>query len=245
MRSFSIQRPVGRVSPPSWDLNKVLAALREPPFEPLSQASFRDVTKKTLFLLALATAKRVGEMQALSSRVARIGGDLSVSYLPSFVAKTESSNPLPRSFIIRSISDFVGDMEEELLLCPVRALKFYINLTKDLSPRPSNLFVSPRCRQRPLSKNALSFLRETISGAGALGADEGPKPRAHSIRGVSTSYEFHKNWSVRDVLRAATWKSNTVFASFYLKDISYSWEDSFSLGPFVSAGQIFNAPSST
>ena len=125
----------------------------------------------------------------------------------------------------------------------MRALRFYLDSTKDLSPRPANLFVSPRSRSRPLSKNALSFfLRETISGAGALGVDEGPSPRAHSIRGVSTSMAFFKNWSVSDVLKAATWRSNTVFASFYLRDVSFIWDDCRSLGPFVSAGQVLGAP---
>ena len=35
-------------------------------FEPLRQASLRDLTRKTLFLVALASAKRVSELQALS-----------------------------------------------------------------------------------------------------------------------------------------------------------------------------------
>ena len=69
-------------------------------YEPLSSKPLRVVTTKTLFLLALATAKRVGELQALSKKVAFRGDDATVSYLPFFVAKMESaSNPLPRSFL--------------------------------------------------------------------------------------------------------------------------------------------------
>ena len=99
------------------------------------------------------------------------------------------------------------------------------------------------CRLKPLSKNALSFfLRDTISGAGALRAEVGQALRAHSIRGVSASMAFAKNWSVKQLLKAATWKSNTVFASFYLKDIAFEWDDCRSLGPFVSAGQVINPP---
>ena len=46
--------PVGvsldsKVSPPGWDLTKVLGALWEAPYEPLGEASCRDLTKKTLF----------------------------------------------------------------------------------------------------------------------------------------------------------------------------------------------------
>ena len=39
-------------------------------------------------MFALATAKRVSELQALSHSVAFCGKDRSLSYLPEFVAKT-------------------------------------------------------------------------------------------------------------------------------------------------------------
>ena len=49
--------------------------------------------------MALATAHRVGELQALSAVVSSLGGDLFLSYLPEFQAKAESeARPLPRSF---------------------------------------------------------------------------------------------------------------------------------------------------
>ena len=129
-----------------------------------------------------------------------------LSYTLGFVAKTESiNNPLPKSFLLKSLKDFVGDLEEEYLLCPVRALSFYLHATGDLSPRPNSLFVSPQCRYKAISKNAVSsFLRERISGAGALRVDGDRTLRAHSIRGVSTSMAFVRNWSVSQVLSAAT-----------------------------------------
>ena len=52
---------------PSWNVDVVLKSLTLPPFEPLHEASFRDLTKKTLFLVALATAKRVGELKPFPS----------------------------------------------------------------------------------------------------------------------------------------------------------------------------------
>ena len=83
---------------PSWDLDKVLEYLSGPPFELLADASFCNKTRKVLFLLAMATAKRVGELQALSFSVSHRGDDLVLHYDPFFLARTESvSNPLPRS----------------------------------------------------------------------------------------------------------------------------------------------------
>ena len=58
------------------------------------------------------------------------GHDLVLSYLPEFVAKTESpSNPIPRTFILKPLVDFAHNLENELLLCPVRALKIYLERT--------------------------------------------------------------------------------------------------------------------
>ena len=142
IRSFEIERR--SVGPPSWDLVKVLEYLCGSVFEPLSSKPLQIVTMKVSLLLALTMAKRVGKLQTLSSRVASRGPDLSLAYLPEFVAKTESErNPLPRSFLVQSLKEFVGDLPEKRLLCPVRAVRTYLGFTSTLSPRPQSVFILP------------------------------------------------------------------------------------------------------
>ena len=230
LRSFRLSSAERVMRPPAWDLSKVLTYLVSPAFEPLSQASFRTLTMKTLFLLALATAKRVGELQVLSSIVTFVAGDACLSYIPQFVAKSESlTRSIPRSFLVKSLADFAAGLDNDLLLCPVRALRLYL-------PGRHRLFVSPRRPTRHLSKNALSFfLREVISAAGAARPQVGSL-RAHEVRSVSTSVAFHRNWSVSSVLESATWASSSVFSSFYLRDIQHEYDGLLSLGPFVAAG---------
>ena len=80
----------------------------------------------------------------------------------------------------------------------------------------------------------LFFLREVIVHSGAS-SEAVAAPRAHSIRGIATSSAFFRNWSLRSVLEAASWRSNTVFTSFYLRDLQF--EGVRSLGPFVDAGE--------
>ena len=154
IRSFELEHPSTPVGPPFWDLVKVLEYLCGPVFEPLSSNPLRVVMVKTLILLSLAMAKRVGELQVLSRRVVSQGPDICLSYLPESVAKTESErNPLPLSFLVKSLSEFVGDLPEERLLCLVRAVRVYLDTTSSLIPRPRSLFVSPCCPLRALSKN--------------------------------------------------------------------------------------------
>ena len=194
LRSFRLSSAERVLHPPVWDLSKVLTYLVSPAFEPLSQASFRALTLKTLFLLALATAKRVGELQALSSIVTFVGEDACLSYIPQFVAKSESlTRSIHRSFLVKSLADFAAGLDTDLLLCPVRALRLYLLWARSLSPCHHRLFVSPRRHSRAMSKNAvLFFLREVISAAGAARPQVGSL-RAHEVRSVSTSVAFHRN----------------------------------------------------
>ena len=52
--SMELQRPRSTPVLPQWDLGVVLEALAKPPYEPLREASFKYLTLKTVFLLAMA-----------------------------------------------------------------------------------------------------------------------------------------------------------------------------------------------
>ena len=230
IRSFEISAPRPLFPPPPWDLDKVLQYLSGPPFEPLARASFLDKTKKALFLLAMATAKRVSELQALSFSVSFQGEDLVLYYDPFFRAKTESaSNPLPRSIIVPSLSDFAGDLPERVQ-CPVRAIKFLRKAARSASFIPSRLFVSPRNLERAMS----FYLRQLIVDSGAVSTSR--PPRAHDIRGIATSLSYYSNLSLSNLMQVATWKSNRVFASRYLKEVSATQDNIQQFGPLVIAG---------
>ena len=141
LRSFRLSSAERVLRPPAWDLSRVLTYLVSPAFEPLSQASFRALMLETLFLLALATAKRVGELQALSSVVTFVAGDACLSYIPQFVAKSESlTRSFPRSFLVKSLADFAAGLDTDLLLCPVRALRLYLLRARSSSPGRHLLF---------------------------------------------------------------------------------------------------------
>ena len=256
--SFRLGRPLPSSCVPPWDLLSILRLLRGSPFEPLSSCSLWDLTRKVLFLGPLATARWVGELQAVSSSVSFSGDDLYLSYLPEFRAKTESSvNPLPRSFCVRSLKDFVGDLPEEHLLCPVCALRAYLSRTASIPPHPCSLFVSPHSPSHSLSKNALSFfIRDLIfqasfstvpslapfpsasfsSGSSCLPSSS--SFRAHSVRGVAVLVAFAQNAPLSSILEAATWSSSSVFTYFYLKDVQFLSPLGFSLGPLVVAGSM-------
>lgn len=227
---------------PPWNLDVVLKYLTGTPFEPLNKATLRDVTQKTLFLVALASAKRVGELHALSHKWASQRNNIILHYLPEFVAKTDTESfQCPRECTIKGLTDLKDTGSEERLLCPVRALMEYTRRT-NIANRPRSLFVSVKDNSRRMSKAAMSFfLKEVIKTA----HDRVPEAslrdmrvRAHDIRGVATSILMSQNISIQKILKAASWRTRSVFANHYLSDVSRRVEDVYSLGPVVAAGQV-------
>ena len=105
--------------------------------------------------------------------------------------------------------------------------------TSTISPQPCSLFVSLRTPTRPLSKNALSyFLRSVILQSLPSPPTSSSSVRAHTVRFVSTSAAFSRNVALPDILAAATWRS------FYLRDVQFTLNTGFALGPVVAAGAV-------
>ena len=142
------QRPVTRSLVPRWNLPLVLNWLSTERFEPLGQAPLREVTWKTCFLLALATAARVSEIHALSVTdeclQKRRDGSVLLLTNPAFIAKNRLPSVGAQSICLQPIKK-VDTSPIARLHCPVRALKIYLRRTKEkrggedapLSPNPT------------------------------------------------------------------------------------------------------------
>ncbi len=59
-------RPAAHTRVPTWDLAIVLQGHSLAPFEPLEEVPAKFLTLKALFLLAISSLKRIGDLQALS-----------------------------------------------------------------------------------------------------------------------------------------------------------------------------------
>ena len=85
-----------------------------------------------------------------------------VSYVPEFLAKTESAlRPLPRSFLVRSLSDFAMGLDENLLLCLVRSLREYVKRTSVFVNHPRCLVIRLKLCQKMLFR--ISFGKLSLS----------------------------------------------------------------------------------
>ena len=245
LRSFARSVNPVELRPPVWDVSLVLQSLTGAPYEPLRTCEERFLAQKTLFLLALASAKRIGELHALSYRVShtRDWGEVSFAFVTGFVAKTQDPSSLaPRfeGFTVPALTNARKNRNGRLL-CPVRAVKVYLDRTAPHRPRCERLFVTAGRSKKEISKTTVSFwLRKTISRAYELSgtALPVPAPRARETRGIAPSILFRKNFAVDQVLKAGTWRRHTTFTRHYLRDIAHKSLDTFHLGPVVAAQSV-------
>jgi hypothetical protein len=194
------------------------------PFEPLLTTRLEWLTLKTAFLVAVTTAKRVGELQALSvdpRYYSSSAAGVRLRLNPVFIPKVNSAKNRGAENFLEPFYPQTDPSSSCTLyrLCPCRAIRKYVQATAVLR-QTDQFFVSyapgPR-RGTAVSKVTISgWVRRAIAEAykaKKLDPPEGIK--AHQTRGQSASWaEFH-NTPMVDILDTAKWENPCTFATFY------------------------------
>ena len=134
--------------------------------------------------------------------------------------------------------------KEDRTLCPVRALRYYLDRTKDLRGSWSLLFISFKKGHtsdiRPATLS--SWLKQTIllcyKQADQQALDL-VQVKAHDIRAFAASKAFYVGVSVDQIMQACHLKAHNTFTNFYLKDLTWS-DNNMYLGPVVAAQQVLD-----
>ena len=210
---------------PSWDLPLVLNALTKPPFEPLRAIDLKFLTWKTVFLVALASAARVSEIHALSTNFTCLRHEVAgIRLCPNmkFLAKNQK---LEKAWSPWFIPDFrrCSRNAKDLVLCPCRCLREYLKRTLNLRKNNEALFITyQEGYNKPASKNSIArWILSTIKYAYSNSSLPYPlECGAHDTRRLATSWALFNGASLKDIIQAAHWSSDSMFASVYLKDVS-------------------------
>ena len=255
LASFHRDRPKASRPIPAWNLSLVLQVLTKAPFEPLKTVDLKFLTFKTVFLLALASGKRRSEIHAwLRKGVSNLGNWHKVSIVPSlkFIAKNQlarEGSDCVAPVIIPALSPTLHeDLKQDRSLCPVRALRYYLDRTDGLRSGQDLLFMSfKKGHTKDIRPSTISsWLKQTITLCYAQ-ADPSTldmlKIKAHDVRAFAASKAFYGGVALDQILNACHWRSHNTFTNFYLKDLSWQSGDDYSLGPMVAAQQV--VPSSS
>ena len=248
--SFHRDRPKGRRGIPSWNLSLVLHQLTKAPFEPIREASLKHLTFKTVFLLALGSGKRRSEIHAWQNRNIRHQSDWSKVSLypsPSFLSKNQLAKEGPDSVapvVIPALAPTLDrSLKSDRSLCPVRALRYYLDRTSDLRQNKELVFASfEKGFDKDISPATISsWIKQTVILCYKLSDQESHslhQVKAHDVGAFAASKAFHSGVSLEQILLACHWKSHNTFTQFYLKDVAWADSELYHLGPDVAAQQI-------
>ncbi|XP_038074932.1 uncharacterized protein LOC119742822 [Patiria miniata] len=222
-RGMFVSRPPQQRLVPSWDLGSVLSALTKPPYEPLANASLLNLTLKTIFLIAAATARRRSELHALTIEQGHVRWEPhGVRLIPHkmFLAKNQSSTFQPSDIFIPEIKT-ISSVRDDKLWCPVRALKWYCSLTKPLRGETNQLFITTTQPYSGASRDTISrwIVRTINSSVPDWPTRSENTAHAHDTKALTTSWAFLKGVPLPNILQAAAWKTPSTFVSCYLKDV--------------------------
>ena len=133
--------------------------------------------------------------------------------------------------------------KEDRTQCPVHALRYYLDRTKDLRGSRSLLFISFKKGHTSDTRPATlsSWLKQTILLCLAdQQALDLVQVKAHDIRAFAA---FYGGVSVDQIMQACHWKAHNTFPNFYLKDLTWSDNDNnMYLGPVVAAQVLDPSP---
>uniref|UniRef100_A0A803J3I0 ribonuclease H n=1 Tax=Xenopus tropicalis TaxID=8364 RepID=A0A803J3I0_XENTR len=218
--------PVRSLSP-LWDLPLVLKALTGKPFEPLDQASLWDVTLKTILLVALTSARRACELQALSARAPYtvFKGDSVVlrpilQFLPKVVSPLHINEPIILPAFVPNMNAQEGAAWKSLDVH--YCLQIYLQKTENVR-KTDRLFVIPAGPRKGQPAKTATLRRWIVMAIQKAYKEQGePVPqgiRAHSTRGIASSWAAEAGAQPEAICRAATWATSNTFIRHYKLDI--------------------------
>lgn len=209
-----------RLNPPApkynstWDPNIVLRYLEN--YFPNDSISLKELTVKTITLLALASAHRMQTMSLI--KIKNINFDLNkITIKIDELIKTSR----PGTYQPLIILPFI---KENLKICPALALKSYIDRTSSLRNQ-DYLFISYQKPHKKVVSQTLSHWVKFILEKSGLDTSV---YSAHSTRHASTSAAYRAGVNIEVIRKSAGWtESSKVFLKYYNRSISTSADSDF------------------
>ena len=204
------ERPPERSLVPAWDLSLALGMIADSPYEPMHLLDLPELTRKTVFLVAAASGRRVSEIHALSMKEEHLRFSAgAVSLLPraGFLAKNQTLDFCPKPIVFPDLRKASGSSDCGPW-CPVRALKYCLQKTERLrirwdGTREDRLFfitVSPFTPAKKSTKARwiIQVIKESLNKKESQLA--GSHVRAHDLRSQMASWALYKGASIQEVM---------------------------------------------
>ena len=207
---------------PRWSLNQVLSFLDSPVFEPLETAEPIRLLQKTLFLLFLATGRRIGEVSSLSRQFSTHRNYLRLSCVSGFLPKHHTATFQSVPPVLPYFNFNISPVSH----CPVRAFLIYYERSADWfrTHSPLNnvkLWVLPKS-SKPLSLSRIAKIFKDLVVDSRYYHDlpvNGISITPHQMRKFAASYS-HKVGQDEETVRVAMgFSSVSILRKCYIADV--------------------------
>ena len=192
----------------TWDVSILLGYL-----DHMKCESLKDISLKTVTLLALTTAARCSEIASLDTGYMESQPD----QLTFHIYKSKTWNK-------RSMKPVcVHSFHENTNICPVNALRAYVSQTVPIRQvtTSTHLFITTVKPHKPASTTTVGrWVKETLGLAGI----DTTLFKAHSTRSASTSKASSEGLPNDTILKVANWSNANTFRRFYQRDLERGGE---------------------
>ena len=187
-----------------WDASIVLKFLRK--LSPRKKLNLRDLTLKTVMLIALLAAQRAQSIHLLNL-------DCMVKKESEIVFKfkelLKQSRPGNADHVLK-LKAYAPDKR----LCIVNYLNEYVNRTEQIRGQERALFISHQKPHKKVTKATISrWIKQTMSAAGI----DTDVYKAHSTRAAASSAASGTDLPVKAILEQAGWSNERTFHLYYKK----------------------------
>ena len=193
--------------PVTWDVSVVLKHLKT--LHPLEKLSLKELTEKTVVLLALCTPHRTQTLASIKiSNICATPRGLEIK-IPDAI-KTSGPGRFQPLLILPKFKD-------DLSLCVASVITKYLDVTKELRGKSDNLFIAIKSPHRAIGSQTVSrWIKTELRNSGV----DISIFSAHSMRHAATSAALARGVDLSVIRRTAGWtESSHTFAKFYNRPI--------------------------
>jgi len=212
MKGVLNERPITHRYQVQWDAQRVINKLKNPPFTPAFRIPLLLLAKKTLFLILMATSRRVHISKALCisrEKCTRTKSRVLFHIERKDLKQGGAMKKKPAPLEVKAYPENKG-------VDPVLYIEEYIKRTAPIRGDIPQLFLTTKGPVRPISKDtARNWVKDILEKCGVNTNQFGPG----STRGASSSTASALGASLEEILKAGEWSSASVWQTYYHKPI--------------------------
>ena len=201
---FYRKRPIRSKYLTYWPVSSVLNLLRS--WHPISSLSLKQLTLKTLALIALSSSDRGQTIHLMDITHIEVL-DNHINFI--ILSRTKTTKRKLTPVIVKCICTH----NEELNVASY--VKYYLDATKEFrensTPPKNQLFLSWKTHG-PVTKQTIARWLTTVL---SLSGIDTSKYTAHSYRGAGLSAAYRRGASLPSIMAAGNWTNISTFLSFY------------------------------